>query len=137
MPPYGTLSGVQLATAVKIAGADPVSGVGSYFAEVTNDGKLTTSTDVAPLLSAVQAVVALDDTSWTPLPATALASRKTMAVQNQSGPGSMVILNFTGIGVDGWRVPNNSSKVLSVGDSIIVYGRMISGSGSVLVEELA
>lgn len=134
---YGTLTGVQLATAVKLAGADPVSGVGSYFAEVTGDGKLTTSTDVAPLLSATQTVVALDDASWTPLPAAALTSRKTMAIQNQSGAGLTIILNFTGTGTDGWRVPNNSSKVLSVGDSVIVYGRMLSGSGTVLVEELA
>ena len=131
------LSDLQAAQTIKIAGANPSTGIENFYAEVDSGGRLATAAAIMPLLAAAQTVVALSSSSWAALPATALIGRKSIAIQNQSGPSSVLLLNFTGTGSDGWRVPNNSSRVLSVDATVTVYGRMISGTGSVLVEELA
>ena len=131
------LSDLQAAQTVKIAGANSSTGVESYYADVTSAGKLSTAAEITPLVTATQTVVALSSASWTALPTTALSGRKSIAIQNQSGAGAIVMVNFTGTGSAGWQISNLGGRTLAVNDSVTVYGQMVSGSGSVLVEELA
>jgi hypothetical protein len=83
-------------------------------------------------------VVTLDSISWTPLPALALASRSALLIQNQSSSGVAVLINYSNTaGAEGIKIEDRGFKSLAAKDTITVYGRMVSGSGTVAVEELA
>lgn len=83
--------------------------------------------------------VSLDDTQWKPLPATALANRNNITVQNISDNGAVVLWNYSGSApaTEGFRIEDGQFKSVAITDAITVYGRILSGSGTVCVDEVA
>lgn len=77
--------------------------------------------------------------SWTPLPASALSDRNSICIQNISGSSAVVLINYSVMApsTEGFRIPDGGFKSMAITDGIQVYGRMLSGSGTVVVEELA
>lgn len=84
-------------------------------------------------------LVALDDSAWVALPSSALANRKTIVVQNQSGNGNTILLNYsaTAPGSEGFRIEDAGYRATALTASVTVYGRMQTGAGVACVEELA
>ena len=83
--------------------------------------------------------VALTDAAWVALPAAALADRNSIAVQNISGNGNTVLYNYSNVApsTEGWRIEDGGFKSVAITDSIIVYARMLSGTGSIAIDEVA
>lgn len=83
--------------------------------------------------------VALTAGAWTALPASALTDRNSITIQNISGSGAVLLINYSPLSpsTEGFRVPDGGFKSMAITDGIQVYGRMLSGSGTVCVEELA
>lgn len=83
--------------------------------------------------------VALTAAAWTPLPATPLADRNSILVQNISGNGGVVLWNYSASApaTEGIRIEDGGYKATILSDTIIVYGRMLSGTGTVCVDEVA
>jgi hypothetical protein len=83
-------------------------------------------------------IVALTASAWTALPTTALTDRNAILIQNQSDNGNVVLLNYSASAAsEGMRLEDRATKGVSLKSSIVLYGRMVSGTGSVAVEELA
>lgn len=87
-------------------------------------------------------VVTVNDSSWTPLPATALSNRNAISMQNLSG--FEMKINYQeaydlSLGYVGMVVPNGNERYYDIKDTIIIYGRLApgSGSGSINIEEIA
>jgi hypothetical protein len=82
-------------------------------------------------------VVALNTTSWTALPATPLAGRKAISVQNRSG--IEIALNFSPLtpGYAGVLVPDGYERSYNISVAVILYAKASSGTPSVNVEELS
>lgn len=83
-------------------------------------------------------VVTLNSTTWTALPATPLADRNAISIQNESA--TAVKLNFNGAaaGFIGTTIfPNGGERQYDIKDDILVYGKCQSGSVQVTVEEIA
>jgi hypothetical protein len=68
-----------------------------------------------------------------------LTDRNSIAIQNITGTGAVVLINYSPLApsTEGFRVPDGGFKSMAITDSINVYGRMLAGSGTVVVEELA
>jgi hypothetical protein len=86
--------------------------------------------------------VTLNDSSWTPLPATALSNRNAISIQNLSGYEMKINYQeaFDGsYGYVGMVLPNGNERYYDIKDSILIYGRLATGSvsGVVNVEEIA
>lgn len=83
--------------------------------------------------------VNLDDTQWKPLPATPLSGRNSILVQNISGNTGVVLWNYSAVApaTEGPRIEDGGFKSAVLTDDIIIYGRMLSGSGTVAIDEVA
>ena len=83
--------------------------------------------------------IALTDAAWTALPATPLASRNTLTIQNVSDNGNIILWNYSASApaTEGFRVTDGGFKSVMVGPTIIIYGRMLAGSGTVACDEVA
>ena len=85
--------------------------------------------------------ITLTNTQWTRLPTTALTDRRTIMIQNQSGNGSTILLNFTNTAAAnlGFKVLDGGHREILLSSSIIIYGRILAPGnvGTALVEELA
>lgn len=88
--------------------------------------------------------VIVDDTGWVPLPATLdiLANTNSVEVQNNSGNGNTLLLNFVsgaliGNATIGRRVVDGGFKNYAIQPGIVIYGRMQVGTGLVTVEQLS
>jgi len=84
--------------------------------------------------------VTINDSSWTPIPATAQADRNQINIQNFTG--YEVKINHTGTGGydnNGMRIPDQTERFYQIKDSIVIYARATTGAGSVVldVEELS
>ena len=82
--------------------------------------------------------VALNAITWTALPATPLANRNAMAIQNESGIDiklnySSGVSGYVGVTVSG----ANGERQYDISDEIILYGKSASGTPTITVEELA
>lgn len=84
-------------------------------------------------------LVALNDTTWTPLPATALVDRNTVAILNRTNYEVYIQYGLGETAYSGMPVfANNGERRYPIRDTITLYGMFESGgSGSVHVEELA
>lgn len=83
-------------------------------------------------------MVSLDATSWTALPAVSLPMRNSIAIQNQSGNGNVVMLNYSASApAEGIFIEDGGYRSMAITDQISIYARMASGIGTVAVEELA
>lgn len=83
--------------------------------------------------------LALTDASWTAVPASALTDRNSIAVQNISGNGGTVLWNYSNAAplTEGWRIEDGGFKSVAVRDGITIYAKMLSGSGTVAIDEVA
>lgn len=83
--------------------------------------------------------VPLTDGSWTAVPTSALADRNNIVVQNISGNGGVVLWNYsnTAPATEGFRIEDGGHKSVGITDDILVYCRMLSGTGEVCVDEVA
>lgn len=108
----------------------------------TPDGKTAVRTNSVPNglnLSGRITEVSLDDSAWVPLPATPLANRASILVQNKSGNGNVVLWQYdNGAGATvGVQIVDGEAKTADIGPAIIVYGRMLSGAGLVAIDEVS
>lgn len=86
----------------------------------------------------VHTVVSINSSSWTALPATALANRNAIAIQNESD--TLVKINFSNSvsGFEGMAIlPNGGERQYDIQDNIFIYGKCQSGTVSLNVEEIA
>lgn len=83
--------------------------------------------------------ITLDDTAWVAMPTTPLAERKNIAIQNQSGNGNKVLFNYsnTAPATEGWYIEDGGFKSVLLDNNVTVYCRMLTGSGKVVVDEVA
>lgn len=82
-------------------------------------------------------VVALNATTWTALPASALDNRNALAVQNDSGVEVKVNYDNATVGYVGMTIRDKEERFYDITDSIVLYAKAASGTPSVNVEELA
>jgi len=81
-------------------------------------------------------LVTLASGSWTPLPASALADRNAMAIQNQSG--IQIKLNFAEpAGYEGIKMEPGAERSYDIQDDIIIFAKSESGTPVIGVEELS
>lgn len=83
--------------------------------------------------------MSIDDTAWVAAPSSVLLNRNSLSIQNISGNGGTVLWNYTASAAAtvGWRIEDGGFKSVAVRDTIIVYVRMLSGSGKVIIDEVA
>ena len=112
---------------------------GKFLKDTSNEIAVRTKGELTPtglttggLITAVSLT-----TSWAALPSTALTNRNTLSIQNQSDNGGTIIINYTNSGSNGWRIYDGGYKEIPITDDIIIYGRMITGTGTALVDEIA
>lgn len=113
---------------------------GSYFGAPPATSLPLDSFDLQGIGEGKITVVALNDSSWTPLPAIALPGRKAMGVQNVSGfEMKLQYVVSPDPGYVGLKVAPGSERYYAYTDGIAVYGRLAPGSGtaSIIIEELA
>lgn len=84
-------------------------------------------------------VVTINDASWTPLPATALASRNAIGIQNVSGVEIKLQYDQSTVGYIGVKMGIEGERYYDITDTIPIYARAAPGSGSVqvVIEEIA
>lgn len=84
--------------------------------------------------------VTLSDVAWTVLPATALASRNAMSIQNVSGSEIKVNYDFTAplpAGYVGTVIPSGGERQYDITDAIPLYAKAETGSPIIIVEEIS
>jgi hypothetical protein len=81
--------------------------------------------------------VALNSSTWTPLPATPLADRNAMAIQNPSGIEIKINYASDISGYVGVRIISGAERQYDIGPTIILYGKSESGTPTIYVEEIA
>jgi hypothetical protein len=82
-------------------------------------------------------LVTLDSTNWTPLPATPLADRNAISIQNQSLIEIKYNYDNTQVGYVGAKIAPDGERFLEIKDTIIVYAKAASGTPTILIEELS
>ncbi len=84
-------------------------------------------------------MLTIDSTTWYEAPASALSDRNNIEIQNPSTSASNIVWNYdnTAPATAGFQVPPGASRSLAITGSIPVYIRMVSGSATAVVEELA
>jgi len=96
--------------------------IDSYTAGLKTGGKVT--------------VVTINSTTWTALPTTALANRRAISIQNNSGV-AMKINYVDDVGYEGMEIRPNNERAYDLASNITIYGRRASGTGTINVEEIA
>lgn len=81
--------------------------------------------------------VTLDSTSWTPLPATPLANRNAICIQNRSNIEIKINYDNTVPTYTGMVIVNNGERFYDISDGIIIYAKATSGTPTITIEELA
>ena len=81
--------------------------------------------------------VTLNSTTWTALPATALANRNAISLQNLSGLEVKVNYSSGVSGYVGMVLANGSERFYDITDDIVLYAKSSSGTPTINVEEIA
>jgi len=81
--------------------------------------------------------VTLNAVTWTALPATPLADRNALSIQNQSVIELKLHYDPTTVGYVGVTVPVNGERFYEITDNIIMYAKSASGTPTILIEELS
>lgn len=120
-------------------------GDGTNLTQVTAAGelKVTTSGFVTSTPSGLKnggrvTEMTIDDTAWYPIPASPLANRNAISVQNRSG--HEIKFNYVNsVGYIGMVVPDGYERHYDITDAVIIYARAIAGSGTITitVEEIS
>lgn len=79
--------------------------------------------------------VTINDTTWTPLPATALVGRKTISIQNQSNSEIKINYNPAQAGYVGMIIKKDGERVYNISDDVIIYAKAITGTATIAIEE--
>lgn len=81
-------------------------------------------------------IVTLSSAVWTALPIAPLINRNHISIQNLSGVEMKI--NYTdSVGYIGIVVADGSERHVDITDDVIIFGRVVSGSPSVTVEEVS
>lgn len=81
--------------------------------------------------------VALNPTTWTPLPAVALLNRNALNIQNSSGEEIKVNYDSGVAGYKGIVIGSGSERSYDIQDDIVMYGKSVSSVVNINVEEIA
>lgn len=81
--------------------------------------------------------IELSDSAWTPLPATALTYRKSLAIQNVSGVTVYLGYDPDEAGTVGITLVDQAERQYDYGPDVIVYAKAASGTPTVTVEEVS
>lgn len=92
----------------------------------TSSGGLTTS--------GVITEVSVNDTTWTALPASPLASRKVIAIQNESGQTCKLNYDNAAAGFVGVYLKTGAERQYD--SSVVVYAKCTTGTATLVVEEV-
>ena len=80
--------------------------------------------------------VSINNTTWTALPASALANRNALAIHNSSA--EEIKINYSAVGgYVGMPISAGSERSYDITDAIIVYAKSSATTVTVIVEELA
>lgn len=82
-------------------------------------------------------LVTLNDSTWTALPATPLANRNAISIQNQDTVEIKYNYDNTEPGYVGAKIAPDGERFLEIKDTIIVYAKTQTGTATILVEELS
>lgn len=82
-------------------------------------------------------VVTINNSTWTALPATALANRNQINIQNESGQNIKLNYDNSVSGFVGILVKNETERQYAIRDTIVIYAKSESSSCNITVEELA
>ena len=85
-------------------------------------------------------IVSVDESTWTAIPATPLANRNGISLQNFE-TGANLLLNYdnTAPAAEGVNLVDNAERFYTITDSIVIYARVKPGGGTVnlICEELS
>ena len=81
--------------------------------------------------------VSVNDSTWTALPTTALASRNALTVQNQSDREIKVNYDNTESGYVGIIIASGGERYYDIADAVTLYAKSESGTVTIAIEELA
>lgn len=82
-------------------------------------------------------IVSVDSASWTALPATPLANRNGLSIQNLSGVAVKLGYDNLEPGYVGVVLPDGGERFYNITDSIPIYAKSASGTVSLTIEELS
>jgi hypothetical protein len=103
----------------------------------TVDGRLQTNSNSSLRVAGRISEIVIDNTSWTPLPATALANRKAINIQNLSGQEIKLNYNNGIAGYVGIVVANGGERSYDMEDGIVIYAKSVSSTVNINVEEIS
>ena len=78
--------------------------------------------------------VVVNDTTWTALPASPLASRKVIAIQNESGQTCKLNYDNAAAGFVGVYLKTGAERQYD--SSVVVYAKCTTGTATLVVEEV-
>jgi len=82
-------------------------------------------------------IVSIDQSSWTALPATPLADRKGLQIQNQSDEEIKYNYDNGVSGYEGMIIPSGGSAYIDIANDIVIYAKSASSSVDIAVEEIS
>ena len=88
------------------------------------------------LTNSVMRQVSLTSDAWTEL-GTGTANRRTISVQNTSDNGNSILWAYqnTEAATFGFRIVDGGVRARDIDETVKVYGRMLSGTGTAMVDE--
>jgi hypothetical protein len=81
--------------------------------------------------------VTIDSTTWSALPAVALADRNAIGIQNPSGTEIKINYDPLVFGYVGVVIPAGGERFMDIKDNILVYAKSQSGSVTLNIEEIS
>lgn len=82
-------------------------------------------------------IVSVSDSAWTALPASALANRNALSIQNRSDVEIKIQYDNTTVGYVGVAIPPKGERYYDITDAIVIYARSSSGTVDVTAEEIS
>ena len=121
-------------TGIAISVLDPLDN--KYYIAQGNKGALKASPS-GLYIGGRMTEVSINPFTWTPLPATPLALRNALVIQNRSGGDIKINYDPTTSGYVGIVVPDLSERSYDVTENIVLYGKSEFSTVIINVEELA
>lgn len=81
--------------------------------------------------------VALNSTTWTALPPSALTGRNALSIQNPSAIEIKINYSAVIVGYVGMVIGSGGERFYDITDDILVYGKSASGTPTINIEELS
>lgn len=81
--------------------------------------------------------VSINAASWTAMPATALANRNAISIQNRSGVEIKINYDNTVATYTGVVIANLGERMYDITDQIVIYAKSSAGTVTVTVEEIS